>query len=114
MPFRYGLEAPRLNAAFVAQLLGQMMPDHEQHNSKALAIYEGAPATALFCDKHLKSERTNSAAAHSSHQRKSHAENYSAWLFIHSVPRGLGGDEVAQDVRQNAAILEIGRLRPPS
>jgi hypothetical protein len=53
VPFRYGLEAPRLNAAFVAQLLGQMMPDREPHNCGALAIYDGAPATALFCDKHL-------------------------------------------------------------
>jgi hypothetical protein len=53
VPFRYGQEAPRLNAAFVAQLLGQMMPDREPHNAGALAVYEGAPATALFCDKHL-------------------------------------------------------------
>ena len=53
VPFRYGLEAPRLNAAFVAQLLGQMMPDREPHNCGALAIYEGMPTTALFCDKHL-------------------------------------------------------------
>src|SRR6201996_4545140 len=27
VPFRYGPEAPRLSAAFVAQLLGQLMPD---------------------------------------------------------------------------------------
>jgi hypothetical protein len=53
VPFRYGLEAPRLNAAFVAQLLGQMMPDRELHNSGALAIYEAAPVTAIFCDRHL-------------------------------------------------------------
>src|SRR5579863_10273484 len=39
VPFRYGQEAPRLNAAFVAQMLGQMMPDTEQRSSGALAIY---------------------------------------------------------------------------
>jgi hypothetical protein len=51
--FRYGPEAPRLNAAFVAQILGQMMPDREPHMSGALAIYQDAPATALLCDRHL-------------------------------------------------------------
>ena len=51
--FRYGPEAPRLNAAFVAQVLGQMMPDREPHLSGALAIYQDAPATALLCDRHL-------------------------------------------------------------
>jgi hypothetical protein len=51
--FRYSSEAPRLNAAFVAQLLGQMMPDSEPQLSGALAIYEGAPASALLCDRHL-------------------------------------------------------------
>jgi hypothetical protein len=53
VPFRYGLEAPRLNAAFVAQLLGQMMPDRAQRNSSALAVYEDMPATARFCDRQL-------------------------------------------------------------
>jgi hypothetical protein len=53
VPFRYGPEAPRLNAAFVAQILGQMMPDREPHTSDALAIYQNAPATALLCDWHL-------------------------------------------------------------
>ena len=53
VPLRHGLEAPRLNAAFVAQLLGQMMPDREQRNSRALAVYEDMPAPARFCDRQL-------------------------------------------------------------
>src|ERR1700761_233796 len=40
VPFRYGPEAPRLSAAFVAQLLGQVMPDTGQSPSGALAAYE--------------------------------------------------------------------------
>jgi hypothetical protein len=51
--FRYSSEAPRLNAAFVAQLLGQMMPDREPQLSGVLAIYEGAPASALLCNRQL-------------------------------------------------------------
>ena len=42
------MEAPRLSAAFAAQMLGQMMPDPERRNSGALAAYEELPATALF------------------------------------------------------------------
>jgi hypothetical protein len=53
VPFRYALEAPRLNAAFVAQMLGQMMPDREHRNSGALAVYEDMPAPARFCDRQL-------------------------------------------------------------
>jgi len=53
VPFRYGVEAPRLNAAFVAQLLGQMMPDREQGNCGALANYEVVAAPARFCDRQL-------------------------------------------------------------
>lgn len=49
--FRYGPDAPRLNAAFVAQILGQMMPDREPRMSGALSIYQDAPATALLCDR---------------------------------------------------------------
>ena len=53
VPFRYGMEAPRLRTAFAAQMLGQMMPDPERRNSDALAAYEELPATALFCDRRL-------------------------------------------------------------
>jgi hypothetical protein len=53
VPFRYGPKAPRLSAAFVAQLLGQMMPDLERDNSGALAVYRKAPAPALLCDQRL-------------------------------------------------------------
>jgi hypothetical protein len=53
VPFQYGLEAPRLNAAFVAQMLGQMMPDYEQRGSGALAVYGDMPARASFCDRQL-------------------------------------------------------------
>jgi hypothetical protein len=53
VPFRYGPEAPRLTAAFVAQLLGQIMPDTEQQPSGALAAYEEPGMSALLCDRHL-------------------------------------------------------------
>lgn len=53
VPFRYGMEAPRLSAGFAAQMLGQMMPDPERRNSGALAAYEELPATALLCDRRL-------------------------------------------------------------
>lgn len=53
VPFRYGMEAPRISAGFAAQMLGQMMPDPERRNSGALAAYEELPATALLCDRRL-------------------------------------------------------------
>jgi hypothetical protein len=53
VPFRYDLEAPRLNAAFVAQLLGQMMPDRGQGHVSVLAAYEDAPSSALVFDTRL-------------------------------------------------------------
>jgi hypothetical protein len=53
VPFRYALEAPRLNAAFVAQLLGQMMPDREQGRASVLTAYEDAPSSATVFDTRL-------------------------------------------------------------
>jgi hypothetical protein len=53
VPFRYGPEAPRLAAAFVAQLLGQIMSDTGQQPSGALAAYEEPGMSALLCDRRL-------------------------------------------------------------
>lgn len=53
VPSRYGMQAPQLNAAFVAQLLGQVMPDHATHPAGALAAYEEIVTTALLCDTRL-------------------------------------------------------------
>lgn len=53
VPFRHGPGAPRLTAAFVAQLLGQAMPDTEQRPSGALAAYEEPRLSALLCDRRL-------------------------------------------------------------
>jgi hypothetical protein len=53
VPFRYGPEAPRLAAAFVAQLLGQMMPNTEHRSSGALAAYEEPGVSALLFDRRL-------------------------------------------------------------
>lgn len=53
VPFRYSSEAPRLNAAFVAQFLGQIMPDHEQRNAAMVAAYHDATGTALVFDTRL-------------------------------------------------------------
>jgi hypothetical protein len=53
VPFRHGPEAPRLTAAFVAQLLGQVMPDTERRPSGALAAYEEPGRSALLCDRRL-------------------------------------------------------------
>lgn len=53
VPFRYGPEAPLLAAAFVAQLLGQAMPDTEQQPSGALAAYKEPGRSALLCDRRL-------------------------------------------------------------
>ncbi len=53
VPFRYGPEAPRLDAAFVTQMLGQMMPAREQGHCGALAAYGELPASAIFFDTRL-------------------------------------------------------------
>lgn len=53
VPFRHSVRAPRLNTAFVAQLLGQAMPDRAPHSSGALAAYHQSPALALVCDRCL-------------------------------------------------------------
>ncbi|MEP6829987.1 MAG: hypothetical protein ABI963_06585 [Rhizomicrobium sp.] len=53
VPFRYASDAPRLDAAFVAQLLGQMMPDREHGHTGALAAYGEAPSSALIFDTRL-------------------------------------------------------------
>ena len=53
VPFRYSPDAPRLDAAFVAQLLGQMMPDGTARNTGTLAAYEEAPSSAQIFDAQL-------------------------------------------------------------
>src|SRR5215469_4093412 len=53
VPFRHSAGAPRLNAAFVAQLLGQATPDPAQPLSSALAAYQQGPAAAPVCDRRL-------------------------------------------------------------
>ncbi len=53
VPFRYGPEAPRLEAAFVTQMLGQMMPARAQGHRGALAAYEEMPRLRIFLDTHL-------------------------------------------------------------
>lgn len=53
VPFRYSADAPRLNAAFVAQLLSQMMPDTERPGSDLLAAYGEIPARRPVCDRLL-------------------------------------------------------------
>jgi hypothetical protein len=53
VPFRYGPDAPRLDAAFVAQLLGQLMPDHQPGHAGMLAAYEETPSSAQVFDTRL-------------------------------------------------------------
>jgi hypothetical protein len=53
VPFRYSAQAPRLNAAFVAQLLSQMMPDTERPGSDLLAAYGEMPVRRPVCDRLL-------------------------------------------------------------
>jgi len=53
VPFRYSADAPRLDAAFVAQLLGQMMPDRAQGPAHMLAAYEEMPPPAQIFDTAL-------------------------------------------------------------
>ena len=49
--FRYGPDAPRLTAAFVAQLLGQVLPDPEHKSAPDYGRAARTPPSAL--DEHL-------------------------------------------------------------
>jgi hypothetical protein len=53
VPFRYSSEAPRLDAAFVAQLLGQIIPDRASGLARMLAAYEETPSSAQLFDTAL-------------------------------------------------------------
>ena len=53
VPFRYSPDAPRLDAAFAAQLLGQMMPNHTAGDARMFAAYEEMPAPAQIFDTEL-------------------------------------------------------------
>jgi len=53
VPFRYSCDAPRLDAAFVAQLLGQMMPDRAPGQARMLAAYEEPLSPAQIFDTEL-------------------------------------------------------------
>jgi hypothetical protein len=53
VPFRYSPDAPRLDAAFVAQMLGQLIPNREPGRSGALAAYQEMPEPALVFDAKL-------------------------------------------------------------
>jgi hypothetical protein len=53
VPFRYSAQAPRLNAAFVAQLLGQALPDHEPRQVDMRTVYQDAASAARLCDTRL-------------------------------------------------------------
>ncbi len=53
VPFRYSADAPRLDAAFVAQLLGQIMPDRTTGPAHMLAAYEEPQSPAQIFDTEL-------------------------------------------------------------
>jgi len=53
VPFRYSPDAPRLDAAFVAQLLGQMMPDCTVGSAGTLAAYAETPSSAQVFDAQM-------------------------------------------------------------
>lgn len=53
VPFRYSANAPRLDAAFVAQLLGQIMPDREPGAARMLTAYEETLSPAQIFDTEL-------------------------------------------------------------
>lgn len=53
VPFRNSALAPRLDAGFVAQLLGQAMPDPARPFSGALAAYQQSPRRARLFDRRL-------------------------------------------------------------
>jgi hypothetical protein len=52
VPFRHRLDAPRLDAAFVAQLLGQLMPG-ERVQPAACTTYRGVQSPNPLFDKKL-------------------------------------------------------------
>ena len=52
VPFRHSLEAPRLDAAFVAQLLGQLLPS-ERVPTAACAAYNDTRIRQPVLDKKL-------------------------------------------------------------
>lgn len=53
VPFRYSANAPRLDAAFVAQLLGQIMPHNASGPAHVLAAYEEPQSPAQIFDTEL-------------------------------------------------------------
>ena len=53
VPFRYSPHAPRLDAAFIAQFLGQMMPDRAQGPAQRLAAYEEPRSPPQIFDTEL-------------------------------------------------------------
>jgi len=53
VPFRYSDDISCLNAAFAAQMLGQMMPDRTAGDARMLAAYEEMPALAQIFDTEL-------------------------------------------------------------
>lgn len=50
VPFRYSFDAPRLDAAFVAQLLGQIMPGTASGPAHMLAAYEEPQSSVQIFD----------------------------------------------------------------
>jgi hypothetical protein len=52
VPFRHSLEAPRLDAAFVAQLLGQLMPGERAPAAACIAYGDARNSKPVF-DKKL-------------------------------------------------------------
>ncbi len=53
VPFRHSALAPRLDAGFVAQMIGQAMPDPARPFSGAVAAYQQAPRRVRLCDRSL-------------------------------------------------------------
>ena len=53
VPFRHDQRALRLNASFVAQVLGQAMDDNGEMSSDTLTAYDRQPLAACFCDRYL-------------------------------------------------------------
>ena len=51
--FRHSVKTPRLNAAFVAQLLGQTMPERAPQASARSPPIIDRPRMALVCDRCL-------------------------------------------------------------
>ena len=53
VPLRHGQQSLRLNASFIAQILGQAMDDAGEVSSGAFAAYDRPPSAARFCDRYL-------------------------------------------------------------